>query len=95
MMVEFMLRVLGLLEEFVEFVGETVRLSKVKRSEICEKRLIDEVIIDVEEECIGLVLGRVLVGKPVETFGNDFDSTEEWSRIACVHGDSENGDLFL
>lgn len=81
MMVEFMPAVLGFLKELVEFEGETVGFSEVEWSEICEKRFVDKVIIDIEEECVGLVLGRVLVGKPVETVGDDFDSAEELSRI--------------
>jgi len=72
-MVELALRISTVLEELFELGDESVGLSEVQGSKISKEWFVDEVIVDVEEESVGLVLGRVLVRDPVELFLDDFN----------------------
>ena len=64
-MVNFVILVLLIAHELLEFLAEEVHLSKIKWTEICKKRLVDEIVIDAEIEGVLSRFRWILVTDPV------------------------------
>jgi len=61
------------LVEFSQFPAVPVHHGQVERPEVFIKWHIDEVIVDIEEEGILVVLGRLDVGNPEQAIRDDLN----------------------
>jgi len=61
------------LVEFSQFPAVPVHHGQVERPEVLIKWHIDEVIVDIEEEGILVVLGRLDVGNPEQAIRDDLN----------------------
>lgn len=61
------------LVEFSQFSAVPVHHGQVERPEVLIKWHIDEVIVDIEEEGILVVLGRLDVGNPEQAIRDDLN----------------------
>jgi len=61
------------LVEFSQFPAVPVHHGQVERPEVLIKWHIDEVIVDIEEEGILVVLGRLDIGNPEQAIRDDLN----------------------
>ena len=71
--------VLRVVHKFFELLAEQMDLAKVEWTEVREKGLIDQVVIDTEVEGMLPGLGRGLITDPVQTLAYDFN----WLVVGC------------
>ena len=64
-MVDLVVFVLLVIHEFLELLAKQVNFSEIKRTKICEIRLVNQVVINAEVEGVLAGLGWVLVTDPV------------------------------
>ena len=86
---ELALGVRGLLEELFKFSDESVGFTEIQRTKISKERFINKLVIDVKEEGIGVVLGRLLVGDPVELIFDDLDGLRDEGRRTLHERETE------
>ena len=71
-MVDFVVLVLIVVHKLLKFFAEKVNFAKIEWSEIGEKWLVNEIVVNAEIECVLARLGWVLVADPVEAPWDNF-----------------------